>query len=261
MANVPRPVPCAACGRPLPLQQGKGRLRRYCDARCRDAARRERARLERPGVPVVKTFLTDERRHEYLDGIARVRDTAGRLLAEVGQDGGGPLAAVAATRDLAAEADAAMEQAVDQARAAGHSWREVGDVLGTTRQAAFQRFGRPVDPRTGLAMSRSVPPGAADRAVAIFAWHDEGRWAEIIDQLNDDMRSTHSPELLARGQAAMASHFGRLERIGEPYARQAGDDAVVVVPLHFEAGDARGMVRFDSDGKVAGMAIRPASST
>ncbi|MGP7997781.1 MAG: DUF3887 domain-containing protein [Streptosporangiaceae bacterium] len=204
--------------------------------------------------------MTAGARHEYLDGVAGVRDTAGRLLAEVSQGGGGPLAAVAATRDLAAEADAALQQAVDQARAAGHSWREVGDVLGTTRQAAFQRFGRPADPRTGLAMSRAVPPGAAERAVAIFAWHDEGRWAEIIDQLDDNMRSTHSPELLARGRATLASHFGRLERIGEPYARQAGDNTVIVVPLHFEAGDARGMIRFGADGRIAGLAVRPASS-
>jgi hypothetical protein len=34
---------------------------------------------------------------------------------------------------------------------------------------------------------------------------------------------------------------------------------VVDVPLHFEAGDAKGIVRFSDDGKIAGMAIRPAS--
>jgi hypothetical protein len=258
MADVPRPDPCLACGRPLPPQQGRGRRRRYCGARCRDAARRARARTPGARQAGVKESLTDVERHEYLDAMA---DPPGGGDAPPGRAGAGaPLAAVAAARDRAVAADAALQDAVDQARAAGHSWREVGDVLGTTRQAAFQRFGRPVDLRTGLAMSRAVPPGAADRAVAIFAWHDEGRWADIIEQLNDDMRGTHSPALLARGQAAVTSHFGRLERIGEPYARQVGDDTVVIVPLHFEAGDARGMVRFAADGKVAGMAIRPAST-
>lgn len=67
-------------------------------------------------------------------------------------------------------------------------------MLGTTRQAAFQRFGRPVDPRTGLAMNRALPPGAADRAVAVLAAHDERRWAEIIEQLDETMRGLHSPE-------------------------------------------------------------------
>lgn len=31
---------------------------------------------------------------------------------------------------------------VDQARFNGHTWAEVGAALGTTRQAAYQRFGR-----------------------------------------------------------------------------------------------------------------------
>ena len=163
-----------------------------------------------------------------------------------------------AARELAAASDAALQQAVDRARAAGHSWREVGDVLGTSRQAAFQRFGRPVDPRTGLAMTRTLPPDAADRTVAIFAWHDEGRWAEIIGELDDTMRGLHSPQLLARGWATMASLYGRLERIGAPYPRPGSEDAVVIVPLFFEAGEARGMVRFGADGRIAGMAIRPA---
>jgi len=258
MADVPGPVACAACGRPLPPQRGKGRWRRYCDARCRDAARRERTRSARSSPALVKTSLTTDGRHEYLDAIASIRDTAGRLLAAVSRGGGDPLAAVLAARELAAASDTALQQAVDRARSAGRSWREVGDVLGTSRQAAFQRFGRPVDPRTGLAMTRTLPPDAADRAVAIFAWHDEGRWAEIIGELDDTMRDLHSPQLLARGWATMASLYGRLERIGAPYPRPGSEDAVVIVPLFFEAGEARGMVRFGADGRIAGLAIRPA---
>jgi hypothetical protein len=258
MADAPGPVACAACGRPLPPQRGKGRRRQYCDARCRDAARRDRARPARSSPAVVKISLTADERHEYLDAIVGIRDAAGQLLTAVSRGSGHPLTAVVAARELAAASDAALQQAVDRARAAGHSWREVGDVLGTSRQAAFQRFGRPVDPRTGLAMTRTLPPDAADRAVAIFAWHDEGRWAEIIAELDDTMRGLHSPQLLARGWATMASLYGRLERIGAPYPRPGSEDAVVIVPLFFEAGEARGMVRFGPDGRIAGMAIRPA---
>lgn len=187
--------------------------------------------------------------------MAGIRDTAGQLLAAVGRGGGAPLTAVAAARDLSAATDAALQAAVDRARAAGHSWREVGDVLGTSRQAAFQRFGRPIDPRTGLAMNRALPPGAADRAVAVFAAHDEGRWAEIIEQLDETMRGLHSPELLALGWTRLASMYGRLERIGAPYPRPGSADAVIIVPLFFEAGELRGVVRFGGDSKIAGMAI------
>jgi hypothetical protein len=209
-------------------------------------------------------------RHEYLDAMddgasggddpaaVEVADAARRLAAELSRVGS-PQEAVAAARDLSAAADAALQAAIDRARAAGVSWQELGDLLGTSRQAAFQRFGRPVDPRTGEPMSRDVPPDAADRAVAIFAWHDEGRWEEILAELDDKLRARLDAELMARGWAHMAGLFGRFEGTGEPFARQAGDDILVDVPLRFEAGEAKGIVRFDRDSRVAGLAIRPAS--
>jgi hypothetical protein len=52
---------------------------------------------------------------------------------------------------------------------------------------------------------------------------------------------------------------GRFERMGEPFAHRAGDDTMVEVPLHFEAGDGVGSIRFDRDGRVAGLMLRPAS--
>jgi hypothetical protein len=76
---------------------------------------------------------------------------------------------MAAARERAVAANEALQAAVDRARDAGHSWREIGEVLGTTRQAACQRFGHPVDPRTGTPMSHDVPSEAADRAVGLIA--------------------------------------------------------------------------------------------
>jgi len=187
----------------------------------------------------------------------RVGAAARRLVTEFGR-AGSPQDAVAAARDLSAAADAALQAAVDRARTAGQSWRDIGDVLGTSRQAAFQRFGHPVDPRTGGPMSREILPGAPDRAIEIFTWHDEGRWEEIIAELDENMRARLNAEMMASGSARIAGMFGRLERMGEPFAHRVGDDTLVEVPLHFEAGDAKGIVRFDEDGKVAGLAIRPA---
>jgi hypothetical protein len=207
-------------------------------------------------------------RQEYLDDInsepgsassvaIRVRGTVRHLMEEFGR-AGSPTVAVAAARELSAAADAALQAAIDRARDAGHSWREIGDVLGTTRQAAFQRFGHPIDPRTGTPMSREVVPGAADRAVQIFICHLEGRWAEICEQLDENMGNRLNPDLMASAWARNAGMIGRLERIGEPFPHRAGDDTVVEIPLYFEAADAVGMVRFDPDGQVAGLAIRPA---
>ena len=72
--------------------------------------------------------------------------------------------AMAAARELSSITDVALRAAVDRARAAGQSWSRIGEVLGTTRQAAFQRFGRPVDPHPGTPGVRAVAPELADRA-------------------------------------------------------------------------------------------------
>jgi Protein of unknown function (DUF3887) len=274
MADVAEPGACQACGRPLPSQQGRGRTRRYCDARCRDTARRERARRERArnarlGSPIVKNNLTGNHRQEYLDAIGgrssaddpvavRVTATARRLVEEFTR-GTLPVTAVAAARELSATAEAALQEAVDRARAAGQSWREIGDVLGTTRQAAFQRFGHPVDPRTGAPMSRSVAPGAAERAAAFLALFTAGRWEEVLGDFDEPMRSRHDVDRLATGWAQLIGTFGSYQGMGEVSPVPAGEGTVVDVRLDFEAGEAMVWVRFGGDGKIAGLRLHSAS--
>jgi Protein of unknown function (DUF3887) len=108
-------------------------------------------------------------------------------------------------------------------------------------------------------MSRDVPPDAAERAVAIFTWHDEARWEEILAELDENLSRRLDAAVMARAWAHMAGLFGRFEGTGEPFPHRAGDDVVVDIPLRFEAGEARGIVRFNSDGRIAGLAIRPAA--
>jgi hypothetical protein len=189
-----------------------------------------------------------------------VQVSAGRLVDQLARAGtGSPLAALAAARELSAAANAAMQAAVDRARAAGHSWKRIGDVVGTTRQAAFQRFGRPVDPRTGEPMNRAVPPGLAERAVAIFVAQAEGRGEDVLQELDETMRYKLDATRLAAGWAQTIAMIGSLERIGDPVAVRADDYTIVNIPLHFEAGEANGRVTFDLAGKVAGLFIRPAA--
>ena len=54
--------------------------------------------------------------------------------------------AIAATRSLSMIVEDSLHALVDQARAGGHTWAEIGDVLRVSRQAAFQRFGAGRDP-------------------------------------------------------------------------------------------------------------------
>jgi hypothetical protein len=171
-----------------------------------------------------------------------------------------PLAAIAAARQLVAAAEAALQQAVDRARATGHSWREIGEVLDTTRQAAFQRFGRPVDPRTGAPMSRAVLPGATDKAIMIFAEMAAGRWEQARRDFGATMRSKLDADRLAAGWAQTIGMIGSFERMGEPLAYPAGDNTVADIPLYFEAGERTGRVTFSPGGEVLGLFIRPASA-
>jgi hypothetical protein len=270
MADVAEPGACQACGRTLPPQQGKGRQRRYCDARCRDAARRQRSRTARRGSGNVKKNLTADDRHGYLDAMdgmssaddpvaLRVADTARRLVEEFTR-GTSPRDAVAAARDLSAAAEAALQSAVDRARAAGQSWRDIGDVLSTSRQAAFQRFGHPVDPGTGEPMTRTVSPGAVQRATEFLASFTACRWEEVLGGFNDFMRERHDTNRLARGWALHIGMFGSYQGSGEVNPVPAGDGTVVDVRLDFEAGEAMLFVRFDRDGKVAALGLHPAST-
>jgi plasmid stabilization system protein ParE len=50
---------------------------------------------------------------------------------------------IAANEALSA-ADEELRAAVSSARAAGDTWDAIGVALGTSRQAAYQRFGKPI---------------------------------------------------------------------------------------------------------------------
>jgi Protein of unknown function (DUF3887) len=266
---APGPATCAACGRPLPLQLGRGRKRRYCSDRCRDAGRRARARAEREVPGIVNEYLTLTSRQEYIysvpdapgasDPVATaIGDAARRLLGELGGYGtGSPLDAVAAARELSAAAATAMQAAVDRARTAGHSWREIGDVLDTTRQAAFQRFGHPVDPRTNTPMSRETLPGAADHAIEILGSIIAGRWEDARRDFDARMLEAVDADRIARVWAMTTAEVGGYERMGEPLVYRVNDATIVDLPLHFEAGDRVGRVAFDGRDTVIGLFIRP----
>jgi hypothetical protein len=229
MANVDGSHSCRNCGRDLPKQQGKGRVKQYCDATCRSAARRQR----------VKQGLTLQTRQGNVDdGLTGVAEALGQ----------------------ARDAEDALRRAVEEARASGRTWQEIGDVLGTSRQAAFQRFGRPVDPRTGEHMARAdeLLPGAGEKAIALLADLVAGRWTEVGRDFDARMAAELTTDKIAEVWTQVVGTFGACERMGEPAALRVGGYTVVNVPLYCEAGELTGRVSFDDDGAVAGLFLLPA---
>lgn len=55
---------------------------------------------------------------------------------------GQPWRRIIAARQAVTAAEHELREAIEEARAAGYSWTVIGAALDTTRQAAFQRFGR-----------------------------------------------------------------------------------------------------------------------
>jgi hypothetical protein len=195
------------------------------------------------------------------DPAERGRAAAVGLLAD---PPGGTLSAletVAFVRGAASAVEEGMRAVVQRAREAGHTWEEIGQVLGTTRQAAFQRFGRPTDPRTGQPMALSKLPGAAERGTALFADLAACRWADARRDFGERIAAKLDADGLAATWAGLAGMLGQLEGMGEAVAFQAGDRTVVDVPLSFEAGERTGRVSYDPGGKVAGLFFLPPGLT
>lgn len=171
------------------------------------------------------------------------------------------MAAVAGARDRARDAEEALRLAVEEAREAGHTWQEIGDVLGTSRQAAFQRFGRPIDPRTGTDMTDlagDLLPGAAERAIALLADLVAGRWQDVRRDFDQRMAETLDVDKIVDVWTAVVGTIGAYERMGEPVVVRIGTHTVVNVPMHCEAGDLTGRVSFNRDGTVGGLFLLPA---
>ena len=165
---------------------------------------------------------------------------------------------VRVAHELSALATAALRLAVDLARASGRTWQEIGDVLGVSRQAAFQRFGHPVDPRTGQLMSSAIMPDAEQRATQLLIDWIEARYEQVTADFNQIMSEKMSADGLADAWAQLAGLVGRYEQMGEAAARQAGDLTIVDVPMSFEASEMKGRVVYDSGGKVTGLfVLRP----
>jgi len=189
----------------------------------------------------------------------RLADRARELALQAATPGLGTAVLAQEARVLAGSA---LRLAVENARASGHSWQEIGDVLDISPQAAFQRFGRPADPEPGE--PGPVTPAiadAADRAIAVLAGWLEGRYDAVAATFDPAMAEKLPPAGLAAARDQLAGTAGRYRRLGdqEPLVRQLGDYTVADVPLEFEVGLMKGRVAFDRAARVAGLYVLPAA--
>ncbi|MFF0311914.1 DUF3887 domain-containing protein [Streptosporangium sp. NPDC004379] len=191
---------------------------------------------------------------------ARLSEQASALVESLGSPVAQPayLDLVRLARDVDGFADQVLKLCVQQSRDAGHTWQEIGELLGVTRQAAFQRFGKPIDPRTGEPMDKTVRMAdAAARATEIATAVLDGRMDEARQSFNAEVLAAFTDEVRLNGLATVTGLVGAFEGFGEgePFVRRIGDHTVVDIPLRYEAGEMKARVAFDAEEKVAGIFI------
>lgn len=208
MTSPDRPSACKQCGKPLPSPRNTGRPRAYCGETCRSAARRDRSRVsvhdsaKEVGVHdyltrIVRKVKLDTEENEIrsdstVAAVAGGREAARNLIGRVLSDEQASLLdAIAFIQGAASELGEGVQAAVLRARAAGRTWAEVGQVLGMSRQAAFQRFSRPADPRTGEPMSGLMLPDAAARGTALLGDLVAGRWGDPGHRCGCPLQGSH----------------------------------------------------------------------
>lgn len=201
---------------------------------------------------------------DSLDTFEALSARLARQAAALAEAAGSPLASpsyldlVRRARSVDELAEQVLRLSVQQSRDAGHTWQEIGDLLGVTRQAAFQRFGKPIDPRTGEPMDKTVHMvDAAQRAIEVVTAVLEGRMDDARPSFNAQVLEAFTDEIRGSALASVAGLVGAFEGFGagEPFVRRIGDHTVVDVPLRYEAGDMKARVAFDADEKVAGFFI------
>jgi hypothetical protein len=108
----------------------------------------------------------------------------------------------------------------------------------------------------GQGMTQEIPSDAADRARALFGDFIVPPRGKARPEFDARPGDDEFMDRFARGWRDMAHSAGSFERIGVPVARRSGDYTVVDVPLLAGRGEAIGKVAFDTEGKVAGLAIK-----
>ena len=188
------------------------------------------------------------------------------------EPGPGALLGVAATRRQADEAQAALSEAVAAARGAGHTWAEIGGVLGVTRQAAFKRFGAPRDPRTGALMTTTPTDGLIEATERVFAEIDAGDYEAVRARMPDDVAAVLTRDVVLDTWARAVSEAGNLERCegtrleaSDGSGIEAGAPVIGIVigstELVCEAGSWAGRVAFDDQARVVGLLVVPPGTT
>ena len=130
------------------------------------------------------------------------------------------------TDRLRARGDELLDSCVEAARASGSSWTEIGRTLGTSKQAAHERFGAPADPPPGQApfgltgTAADVLTSAADQAQDLG--HHSVKPEHLVLGLLAQPDELAAEVLAELGVTSTAARELVVERLGTGAPRPAG---------------------------------------
>jgi hypothetical protein len=179
------------------------------------------------------------------------------LRADKDDSPGQVMRAIAATRSLDMIVDDTLRALVKQARAAGHTWAEIGELLHVSRQAAFQRFGGRPTAEAGVA---GPVDGAVDAAVPVLQAFLDGRFDDARSTFGERMLGACSVELMADVREKVRQYGGEVQAFGIPVISVRDGYTGVDIPVALERADGIGRVVLDADRQVVGFFLRPAES-
>lgn len=189
-----------------------------------------------------------------------VQLVANVLRADESEAPGQVMRAIAATRSLDTIVQDTLRALVGQARAAGHTWAEIGELLHVTRQAAFQRFGGgPGSPgEDGVA----VPvQGAVEAAVPVLQAFLDGRHEDARASFSERMLDACSVALMADVREKVREYGGEVQALGTPVVSVRDGYTGVDIPVALVRADGIGRVVLDANRRVVGFFVRPAETS
>lgn len=184
-------------------------------------------------------------------------ELVGDVLRAEGHPSGQLLRAIAATRSLETIVDDTLRALVEQARAAGHTWAEIGEILHVSRQAAFQRFGGGRRPPAGEDAVEVPVQDAVEHAVPVLQAFLDSRWDDARSTFDERMLQACSVELLADVREKVRREAGEVQTLGTPAVSVRDGYTIVDIPVALERADGFGRVVLNADRQVAGFFIRP----
>lgn len=180
------------------------------------------------------------------------------------------LGEVRAAVDTLSSAEKALTEAVGLARQAGHTWQQIGETLGITRQAAFKRFGHVMDPATGDTVTLATTAPVATLTEQVVTWLASGKLNDLHRAMTWTCRRQLPQRELASTWAEVLAAVGAVEHVDSHQVRDAHGHVLVEdaevgetypvpgigrVIVHHEAGESVCHVAFSRDGKVSGVLL------